>query len=158
MNGVLLPEKQLCLNFSSGWLIKFQKHWDLKVAKLHGESGDADDEAIAATLPYIHQKLKNYNINYIWSADETGLKYRLAPCTTIAHAQMSGRKQDKVRLSYSVCANADGTETVPFMIIGCMRKWIWDTWGVFLWNRGELQNFSILNEASTVLSCSRTRV
>ncbi len=50
MNGVLPPEKQLCLNFSSGWLIKFKKRWDLKFVKLHGEGSDADDEAIAAKL------------------------------------------------------------------------------------------------------------
>ncbi len=59
MNGVLSPEKQLCLNISSGWLIKFQKRWDLKFVKSHGESSDADDEAIAASLPYIHQILEN---------------------------------------------------------------------------------------------------
>ncbi len=47
------------------------------------------------------------------------MNYRLAPCTAmiaiIAHAQMSGRKKDKVRLSYLVCAHADGTEKFPFM-------------------------------------------
>ncbi len=77
-------------------LSKFQKRWGLKSFKLHGESGDADYEAIAASLPYIQQRLKNYNINDIWNADGTGLYYRLAPCTTEAQAQMSGRKKDKV--------------------------------------------------------------
>ncbi len=87
--------------FLQDGLIKFQKRWDLKFVKLHGESGDADDEPIVASLPYIHQKLKIYNISDTWNADETGLNYRLAPSTTIAHAQMSRRKKDKV------CANAD---------------------------------------------------
>ncbi len=73
-------------------------------------------------LPYIQQRLKNYNINDIWNADETGLYYRLAPCTTIAHTQMSGRKKDKVRLSYLVCANAGGTEKFPLMIIGKSKQ------------------------------------
>ncbi len=85
MNGLLPPEKQLCLNFSSGWLIKFQKLWDLKFVKLHGESGDADDEAIAASLPYIYQKLKNYNINDIWNADETGLTRVMTENAPIQH-------------------------------------------------------------------------
>ncbi len=31
--------------------------------------------------------------------------------------------------------------------VWCIRKCSWDTWGVFLWNRGKLQNFSIINEA-----------
>ncbi len=31
ISGVLPPEKLLSLNFFSGWLSKFEKHWDLKV-------------------------------------------------------------------------------------------------------------------------------
>ncbi len=29
----------------------------------------------------------------------------------------------------------------------CIHKCIWDTWGVFLWNKEELKNFSIINDA-----------
>ncbi len=31
--------------------------------------------------------------------------------------------------------------------VWCMGKCIWDTWGVFLWNKAELQIFLITNEA-----------
>lgn len=42
----------------------------------------------------------------------------MAPDRTIAHAQMEGRKKDKTRLTYLVCANGDGTENYPLMVIG----------------------------------------
>ncbi len=54
------------------------------------------------------------------------MNYRLVRCTTmiaiIAHAQMRGRKKDKVSLSYLVRADADGIEKFPFMIIGKSKR------------------------------------
>ncbi len=53
---------------------------------------------------------------------------------------MSGRKKDKVRLSYLVCANADGTEKFPFMIIEkskrprCFKKKSGQELGFDYWN------------------------
>ncbi len=48
---------------------------------LHGESGDADDDEIAVSLPYINQKLKNYNRN----ADETSLTRVMTEKAPIQH-------------------------------------------------------------------------
>lgn len=122
VNDKLGVEDQIYFHFSSGWLGNFQKRWGLKLIKPHGESNDADDNEIVRSLPILQEKLKHYNINDIWNADETGLNYRLAPCKTIAHEQMSGRKKDKVRLTYLLCANADGTEQFPLMVIGKAKK------------------------------------
>ena len=42
----------------------------------------------------------------------------MAPDKTIAERPLSGRKKDKTRITYLACANADGSERFPLMVIG----------------------------------------
>lgn len=121
-NLLLPPESRIKLNFSNGWLQKFQRRWQLKSWKLHGESGDADNEAMESKLPSIQERLKPYELRDIYNADEFGLFYRMAPDKTIAREQLEGRKKDKKRLSVLACSNADGSHKVPLLIIGNAHK------------------------------------
>lgn len=83
-NAELPPERQISLRFSDGWLNKFKPRWGLRSFRIHGESGDADTGAIEVDLPPIHAKLKDYEDEDIFNADECGLFYKMAPCSTIS--------------------------------------------------------------------------
>ena len=42
----------------------------------------------------------------------------MAPDKPIAERPLSGRKKDKTRITYLACANADGSERFPLMVVG----------------------------------------
>ena len=69
-NEKMPPEARKVLNFSGGWLCNFKDRWGFRVFKSHGESGDADVEAIAWDLPKSNEILKDYSPNNIFNADE----------------------------------------------------------------------------------------
>lgn len=128
VNRSLPQEGQVSLRFTSGWLWRFQKRWNLKCRRVHGESGDADEDALQRELPVIQALCATYSADDIWNADETGLNYCMPPDRTISAHPLPGRKKDKKRLTVLVCANASGSEKFPLMIIGnaqrprCFRK------------------------------------
>lgn len=122
MNLSLPPQKQTKLMFSSGWLTRFQKRWNLKSIKSHGESGDADQAAIDRQMPLLRSTIQFYKHCDVFNADEFGHFYRMAPDRTIASERLPGRKCEKVRLTYLACCNADGSERLPLMCIGKAKK------------------------------------
>ena len=122
MNLSLQLQKQTKLMFSSGWLTRFQKRWNLKSLKSHGESGDADQAAIDHQMPLLRSTLQLHKHCDIFNADEFGHFYRMAPDRTIASEKLPGRKCEKVRLTYLACCYADGSERLPLMCIGKAKK------------------------------------
>lgn len=119
----LLPESSgVDLTFSAGWLWRFQRRWNLKSRKLHGEAGDADADAVERELPNLRLACDRYAKEDVWNADETGLNYAMPPDRTISQAAQPGRKKDKKRLTLLVCANATGTEKFPLLYIGNAKK------------------------------------
>lgn len=122
INSTLSTREHIKLKFSEGWLNKFKIRWNLRSFRSHGEAGDADTSGIQRELPRIHAILKDYESCDIFNADECGLFYKLAPCTTVATARLPGRKVMKDRITVLPCCNADGSEKIDLMFIGRSAK------------------------------------
>ena len=104
--------------FSNGWLYRFKKRNLFKSYTAHGESGDADVAAAEAELPILRSLVRYYGERNVYNADEFGLWYRQIPTRSIGPARLRGRKQNKDRITFLVCGNADGTERTPPLVIG----------------------------------------
>ena len=115
-------DSKLGMKFTVGWLSKFQKRWNLRSRRMHGESGDADMESVRDCLPSLASLVQSYQPNDEWNADETGLYYQMPPDRTISHAALPGRKKAKVRITLLVCSKASRKGKFPLMIIGQARK------------------------------------
>ena len=110
------------LKFTAGWLWNFQRRWNLKARKLHGEASDADDEAIAQALPDLRNLCPEYRPEDFWNADETGCNYSMAPDRNISTFSRSGHKKQKKRVALLVCCNSTGSDNFPLFIIGSARR------------------------------------
>ncbi|KNF01369.1 hypothetical protein PSTG_05469 [Puccinia striiformis f. sp. tritici PST-78] len=80
------------LKLSNGWLNKFKSRFHINKIELHGE------------------------------ADETGLLYEMPPNKSLATKTCSGLKGSKVRLTYHLCCNVDGSDKLKPLIIGNAQK------------------------------------
>lgn len=134
-----LPESERkVLTFSEGWLDNFKKRWGLRVFRSHGESGDADNDALEERMPKLREILASYACEDIFNADECGLFYSMAPDKTIATHALPGRKKVKDRLTFMPCCNATGTEKLELVVIGksvrprVFRKKQVQSWGLII--------------------------
>lgn len=121
-NERVAEDKRIDLKFSLGWLQKFKKRWNLRVFRSHGESGDADETAIAFAMPNLQGKISQYEAKDVFNADECGLFYRMAPTQTIALERVQGRKKAKDRITVLPCSNMDGSEKIELLFIGTAAK------------------------------------
>ena len=122
MNDKLPDSAKLLLDFSNGWLFQFKKRYHFQAHKCHGESGDADEEAIQVELPSLSALIAMYKPNDIFNADEFGLFYRQAPDITIGSSPVKGKKKRKDRMTFLACSNCDGTELIPPMAVGSSKN------------------------------------
>lgn len=150
VNALLPDEEQISLKFTSGWLWHFQRRWNLKSRKLHGEACDADEVAVERELPNLRKVCQQYHKDDVFNADETGLNYAMPPDRTISVEPMPGRKKEKRRLTILVCANASGTEKYPLLFIGnskqprCFKKKSGTQHGFdYSWNKKSWMTMSI---------------
>lgn len=106
---------------SSGWLDRFKKRHNIIFGKVCGEAASVDrnvtDDWISHTWPVIS---KDYSMDNIFNADETGIFYRMMPDKThrIKGETCSGGKMSKDRITAMVCANASGSEKRKLLVIG----------------------------------------
>ena len=82
----------------------------MRIIKSHGESGDADMLAVAQELPNIQNVIENTTERIFIMPMNVGCFYKLAPETTVATKELSGRKKMKDRKTLLVCANAEGSD------------------------------------------------
>ncbi len=104
--------------FSSGWLAKFKQWHQIRSYRRFGDSGAADTEIIKESLPRICTILDQYAFADIYNMDETRLFYRMQADNSFATRQLEGRKQNKERITITICCNADGFDKLPLWIIG----------------------------------------
>jgi len=104
--------------FSSGWLAKFKQQHQIRSHRRFGESGAANTKIIEESLPRIRTILDQYALADIYNMDEIGLFYRMQADNSLATKQHKGRKQNKERITITVCCNADGSDKLPLWIIG----------------------------------------
>lgn len=60
------------IEFSNGWLFKFQQRHKLRSFKLHGEGGSVDLSALEAALPDLKREIAKYSPEDVYNMDETG--------------------------------------------------------------------------------------
>ena len=60
------------VNFSQGWLYKFQQRHKLHAVRIHGESGSADMRALEAAMPDLRAVVALYAPQDVYNMDETG--------------------------------------------------------------------------------------
>ncbi|CAB1101311.1 unnamed protein product [Ectocarpus sp. CCAP 1310/34] len=72
---------------SNGWLHRFLKRYQLKHINLHGEAGDVDQEKVQEKIAQIREQLKEFDVEFIFKMDETGLFYPCFPRGTYVTRQ-----------------------------------------------------------------------
>ena len=108
--------------FSNGWLYGFKKRNQFKAFKCHGEAGDADEIAIAESLPQLRGLIDMYESKDVFNLDEFGLFFQQAPTITVDPAALCGRKKIKGLVTFTVCSNIDGTDRLPPLVVGTAKN------------------------------------
>lgn len=114
--GTDLPD----FSASNGWLLRFQQRYEIGNKRLHGEANSADLGIVESGRQSLKDLLQDYDLEKIYNADETGLFFRLGPCTTLASLSdnSKGSKKDKNRLTVLFCCNATGSRKLKPLVIG----------------------------------------
>ncbi|QRV79154.1 tigger transposable element-derived protein 4 [Ceratobasidium sp. AG-Ba] len=116
-----IPEAQT-LKFSNGWLSRLKARFGLRVYKFHGEAASAPIDTLDTEVQRVKELIELYDARDVFNVDETALFFRLPPTTGLAFEQMSGIKADKIRLTYLLGANMDGSEKLKPLVIGRARR------------------------------------
>ena len=92
---------------------------------LHGEGTEVekDDPQLLAALEDLYKIIEQYEPEFVYNIDETGLFFRLLPRYSLLMpdediSTTRGKKKAKDRVSLIVCANASGTHKIPCALIG----------------------------------------
>ncbi|XKL59812.1 hypothetical protein PGB90_000828 [Kerria lacca] len=106
---------------SNGWLDRCRKRHGIVYRQISGESESADKSCVSTWLtnvlpPLIHKFLPKD----VFNADEFGLFFKLMPDKSFVYKdeKCSGGKLSKERLTVLLCANSDGSEKLPPLVIG----------------------------------------
>lgn len=120
----LFPEKEEKeFEASEGWLWKFKRRRGIRFLKICGEILSSDSTAITPFVHRFRSKVQEMGLsnNQIYNADESALYYRLLPDKTyVASCEKTapGRKIQKERITFMLCANADGSHKTTPLVIG----------------------------------------
>ncbi|KIL66716.1 hypothetical protein M378DRAFT_74681 [Amanita muscaria Koide BX008] len=108
------------LKLSEGWLRSFKERHGLKERKRHGEAGSASQLTVEEERQRVQKIISDggYRPRDVFNMDETGLFYALPPDRGLANKKHSGVKGKKVRLTYALTMNANGSERLEPLIIG----------------------------------------
>ena len=119
---------------SNGWLHRFLKRYQFKHINLHGEAGDVDQEKVQEKIAQIREQLKEFDVEFIFNMDETGLFYRCFPRGTYVtrqedaagvnkkNARGSKAMKAKDRCTVVACCNTTGSLMVPLAVVGKAAK------------------------------------
>ncbi|KNE89028.1 hypothetical protein PSTG_17517, partial [Puccinia striiformis f. sp. tritici PST-78] len=110
------------LKLSNGWLYKFKNRFHINKIELHGEAGSVDKDEAEVARKQVLAIVEGYEPHNVYNADETGLLYRMPPNKSMATETCSGLKGSKVRLTYHLCCNADGSDKLEPLVIGNAKR------------------------------------
>lgn len=120
----LYPEKrQESFTASDGWLANFKKRHGIRYLKICGEILSSDTSEITPFIHKLHAVITEMGLTdaQLYNADESGLFFRLLPDKTFVAASEKtapGRKIRKERVTFLLCANADGSHKLKPLVIG----------------------------------------
>lgn len=103
---------------SKGWLAKFKSRHQLKLRRLHGESYSTSSISYETFFNSLSIKIKEYGVENVFNADETGIFYKLIPSKSICKEVRSGYKLLKDRVSVLFCVNMTGSIKRKPLVIG----------------------------------------
>jgi hypothetical protein len=115
-----VPEAE-CLK-GEGWVRSFCAAYKIREIRRHGEAGSVDLEAVHKERLRLHDILQPYAPRNIWNLDESGLVIFAIPERGLASGPMSGKKQNKFRITVTFAVNSDGSERMPVFYIGKSKK------------------------------------
>jgi hypothetical protein len=110
---------------STGWIDRFQRRSGLVYRKVCGEANSVNpEEVVASKDTTLLHLMAEYSPKDIFSADEFGLFYNVLPdkTCTFTGASCKGIKVNKESITVLVCANLDGTEKLPLLVIGKSKQ------------------------------------
>lgn len=112
---------------SDGWLSKFKRRHGIRFLAVCGEILSSDTSSITPFVHRFRSKVTEMGLTneQIYNADESGLYYRLLPDKTYVAATEKtapGRKIQKERVTFMLCANAEGTHKTTPLVIGKHKK------------------------------------
>lgn len=114
-------------NASEGWLYKFKRRHGMRFLKVCGEILSSDTATITPFIHKLRAKMQEMNItdSQLYNGDESGLFWKMLPDKTYVAAcekTAPGRKIKKERITFLLCANADGTNKIKPLVIGKAAK------------------------------------
>ncbi|XP_053968717.1 jerky protein homolog-like [Anastrepha ludens] len=106
---------------SDGWLRNFKARHGIRELDLCGEKLSADNTAAEKFIEEFKTKIENYDPEFVFNADETGLNWKALPRKTLASKRETsapGHKVSKDRVTVLTCANSTGNHRLPLLLIG----------------------------------------
>jgi hypothetical protein len=109
---------------TDGWLSRWKCRHDTKFKKAHGEKDSADVCAEEWKSKKVPELLQKFYADDIYSADETGLFYRVTPDGSLCynHVQLLGSKKVMDRITVLCCSNMSRTDKKKLLVIGKSAK------------------------------------
>ncbi|VDB95332.1 unnamed protein product [Peniophora sp. CBMAI 1063] len=101
---------------SNGWLKNFTNAYGLKTLRRHGEAGSVDLEAVAKERARLAPIIAQYDPKDTLNFDESGLFTFAVPDRGFATKKMSGKKQNKKRITIGFLVSRAGDRYEPFFI------------------------------------------
>ncbi|KAL0239463.1 hypothetical protein GEMRC1_009571 [Eukaryota sp. GEM-RC1] len=105
------------LKVGRGWLKSFKKRCNITSKKSSGEVVSANKTAAKEFLESIDEVIGDYDGDYIFNLDETGLFFRMQPDRSNSTKKLDGRKSIKDRVTLVLCCNMTGTAKLPLYFI-----------------------------------------
>ena len=109
---------------SDSWAGKVARESGWRSKALHGEAGGVDVAEVEPQMAAIRAKIKQFDPNYVYNMDETGLFFKVLPNRSYVKQEdvktVRGTKlmKAKDRVTLYVTTNATGTDKVPLSLIG----------------------------------------
>lgn len=108
--------------YSRGWVARFKDRHNIKSHKIHGESGSADEGAVAHGREALSRVIAGYDLSDVYNLDETALFFKLGPSATLSAAPVSGTKRNKQRVTVALVCNATGTHKVKPIVVAKAKR------------------------------------
>ena len=90
---------------SNGWLDRWQKHHNVRMATLSDEAANVNEEVVDDLNKQLQSLCRGYQLRDIFNADETGLFYRVLPTKSMCMKGngAKGGEKAKERISVFTC-------------------------------------------------------
>lgn len=114
----MIQEKDRRLQNAFNLQVEVKSRSNFTFSKSHGESCDADCSVSVTAIPEFCHLCSEYHQSDVFNADFCSLYYTAVPTKTIGTSFLLGRKKTKERVTFLMYSNANGSESIPPLIIG----------------------------------------